>query len=128
VSDENVESVRSLWRAFRRGGIEAVLGIAAPDVEWVPFGAGGEVLRGHDALRDYMERRRATGNESIVEPISFSDLGEHVLVYGRYTAAGSEPQPVFWLYTFHDGALVRFEAFDQQAKALDAARRAMTSR
>ena len=58
---DNVELVRRLWSAFEKGGIEAVLEVADPDVEWEPYGGGGVVYRGHDGLRAYMEEARERG-------------------------------------------------------------------
>jgi ketosteroid isomerase-like protein len=120
VSEQNVETVRGLWRAFGRGGVDAVLRIADPDIEWVPHGGGGGVFRGHEGLREYMQQRDGAGGEVVTEPYSFTDLGEHVLVYGHYRAPGDDRR-IFWLYSFRDGLLVRFEAFDTQAAALRAA-------
>lgn len=117
MSEHNVEAVRSLWRAFGSGGIERVLKIADPDVEWIPRGGGGRVYRGHEGLRDYMTQTART-TEDGVSANTFTDLGDHVLVYGHF-----RDRPIFWLYTFRDELLVRFEAFDDQHDAIRAARR-----
>ena len=60
---DNVELVRRLWTAFERGGLDAVLEITDPDVEWEPYGGGGTVYRGHEGLRAYMGERRERGEE-----------------------------------------------------------------
>jgi ketosteroid isomerase-like protein len=120
MSDHNVEAVRSIWRAYAGGGLDAVFAIADPNVEWVPFGGDGQVYRGHDGLRQFMERSRS-GRRILAEPYSFTDLDPHVLVYGHYKAENSPDRQVFWLYCFREERLIRFEAFSEQGEALAAA-------
>jgi ketosteroid isomerase-like protein len=122
MSERNIQAVRSIWRAYGRGGLDAVVRVADPEVEWVPYGGEGRIYRGHDGLREFMERVRPREGVS-AEPYSFMDLDPHVLVYGHYDD-GEEDRPVFWLYVFRDERLVRFEAFADQDSAIAAARRA----
>jgi ketosteroid isomerase-like protein len=122
VTEQNIEAVRGLWRAFARGGIDTVLKIADEDVEWIPYGGGGRVYRGHDGLRRFISERDA-GEESVqAEPYGYGDYGESVIVYG-HVARGGADQRVFWLYRFRDGKLRRFEAFTDQQAAIAAATR-----
>src|SRR5918911_5009846 len=121
---DNVELVRRLWDAFERGGIEAVLEIADPDVEWEPYGGGGIVYRGHDGLRAYMESRRSRDEEADARLYSAFARGEAVVARGEVRIKG--PQGIVtmqpgWLYEFNDGKLVRFRGFPTQEAALRAA-------
>jgi ketosteroid isomerase-like protein len=120
VSERNVEKVRGLWRAFARGGIEDVLEIADEDVVWIPY--DGTVLKGHEDLKSWWRRRAAQAGTSVATAHSFTDFGDHVLVYGHVEASGSEAR-VFWVYTFTEDRLIRFEAFPDDASALAAMRR-----
>jgi ketosteroid isomerase-like protein len=121
---DNVELVRQLWSAFERGGIEAVLEIADPDVEWEPYGGGGTVYHGHDGLRAYMDERRARNEETDARLYSAFAKGESVVARGEVRIKGEHGivtmQPG-WLYEFRKGKLVRFRGFPTQEAALRAA-------
>lgn len=121
---DNVELVRRLWTAFERGGIEAVLEIADPDVEWEPYGGGGVVYHGHDGLRAYMESRRARDEEADARLYSAFAKGDAVVARGEVRIKGPHGivtmQPG-WLYEFKDGKLIRFRGFPTQEAALRAA-------
>jgi ketosteroid isomerase-like protein len=112
--------VKGLWRAFSRGGIDGVLNIVDEDVEWIPYGGGGHTFRGRDGLRRYMEERQERQGEVSAEPFGYGDYGQNVIVYG-HVIAGEDDQRVFWVYSFHDGKLRRFEAFTDQDAAVAAA-------
>ena len=118
---DNVELVRRLWSAFEHGGIEAVLEIADPDVEWEPYGGGGIVYRGHDGLRAYMQARRERGEETDARLYSAFAKGDAVVARGEVRIKGQHGivtmQPG-WLYEFRDGRLVRFRGFPTQEAAL----------
>jgi ketosteroid isomerase-like protein len=120
VSDRNIETVRGLWRAFSRGGLDSVLNIVDDDVEWIPYGGDGQTFRGHAGLRRFMEERDASAPEVVAEPYGYGDYGENVVVYGHVARQGKD-QRVFWLYSFRDGKLYRFEAFTDQDSAVAAA-------
>jgi ketosteroid isomerase-like protein len=121
---DNVELVRRLWSAFEQGGIEAVLEIADPDVEWEPYGGGGVVYRGHDGLRAYMQERRERGEETDARLYSAFAKGDAVVARGEVRIQGGRGivtmQPG-WLYEFRDGRLIRFRGFPTQEAALRAA-------
>jgi ketosteroid isomerase-like protein len=121
---DNVELVRQLWSAFEHGGIEAVLEIADPDVQWEPYGGGGLVYHGHDGLRGYMEERRARNEETDARLYSAFAKGDFVVARGEVQIRGDHGivtmQPG-WLYEFRAGRLVRFRGFPTQEAALRAA-------
>jgi ketosteroid isomerase-like protein len=121
---DNVELVRRLWSAFDRGGIEAVLEIADPDVEWQPYAGGGVVYRGHDGLRAYWSERSERGEATEARLYSAFAKGDAVVARGEVRIKGDSGivtmQPG-WLYEFHDGKLIRFRGFPTQEAALRAA-------
>jgi ketosteroid isomerase-like protein len=121
---DNVELVRQLWNAFERGGLEAVLEIVDPDVEWAPYGGGGSVYHGHDGLRAYMQERHARNEEADGRLYSAFAKGDFVVARGEVRIRGDHGivtmQPG-WLYEFRDGRLVRFRGFPTQEAALRAA-------
>lgn len=121
---DNVEKVRRLWQAFEGGGIEAVLEIVDPDVEWEPYGGGGVVFRGRDGLRAYMQSRRERNEEADGRLYSAFSKGDFVVARGEVRIQG--PNGVItmqpgWLYEFRDEKLVRFRGFPSQEAALRAA-------
>ena len=120
MEEHNIETVKGLWRAFSRGGIDSVLQIVDEDVEWVPYGGGGHIFHGRDGLRRYMEEREAHQGDVTAEPFGYGDYGDNVIVYG-HVVHGEDDQRVFWVYSFHDGKLRRFEAFTDQDQAVTAA-------
>src|SRR3954470_19244018 len=121
---DNVELVRRLWSAFEKGGIEAVLEIADPDVEWEPYGGCGVVYRGHAGLRSYMEERHERGEETDARLYSAFAKGDAVVARGEVQIKGEHGivtmQPG-WLYEFREGRLIRFRGFPTQEAALRAA-------
>lgn len=124
MEPDNVELVRRLWDAFERGGIEAVLEIADPDVEWEPYGGGGTVYRGHDGLRAYMRWRGDREEEA--DARLYSAFAKENFVVGRGEVQIRGPRGIVtmqpgWLYEFRDGKLVRFRGFPTQEAALEAA-------
>jgi ketosteroid isomerase-like protein len=124
MEPDNVELVRRLWEAFERGGIEAVLEIADPDVEWQPYGGGGEVYRGHEGLRAYMEWRAQRNEE--VESRLYSAFSQADVVVARGEVRIHGPHGIVtmqpgWLYEFSEGKLIRFRGFPTQEAAMRAA-------
>lgn len=124
MEPDNVELVRRLWDAFSRGGIDAVLEIADPDVEWEPYGGGGTVYRGHDGLRAYMQRRADRKEEA--DARLYSAFGKENFVIARGEVRIRGPRGIVtmqpgWLYEFNDGKLVRFRGFPTQDAAFEAA-------
>ena len=121
---DNVELVRQLWSAFERGGVEAVLEIADPDVEWEPYAGGGTVYHGHDGLRAYFDERRARNEETDARLYSAFAKGESVVARGEVRIKsdhGIVTMQPGWLYEFRDGKLVRLRGFPTQEAALRAA-------
>ncbi len=119
-----MELVRRLWAAFEQGGLEAVLEIADPDVEWEPYGGGGVVYRGHDGLRAYLGGRAERNEQTDARLYSAFAKGDCVVARGEVRIQG--PQGVVtmqpgWLYEFRDGKLLRFRGFPTQEAALRAA-------
>jgi ketosteroid isomerase-like protein len=124
MEPDNVELVRRLWEAFERGGIEAVLEIADPDIEWEPYGGGGVIYRGHDGLRAYMDWRASRHEQTDASLYSAFAKDNFVVARGEVRIRGTRGlitmQPG-WLYEFRGGKLIRFRGFSTQEGALRAA-------
>jgi ketosteroid isomerase-like protein len=130
MSQENVEIVRRMHRAWTEGGFPAVAEFTHPDFEMRQMAHHflGGTYRGADAARSmtdftlYFEDFRA-------EPEEFIDIGNNRVVVairerGRPHGATVELDQVFGvIYTLRDGKLAYMEWFNSPAEALEAARR-----
>ena len=134
MSQENVEVVRRLYDAARRGDDALPFELYARDIEWDARGAWpgraisdlGRVYRGHEGVRrfwrDYLsafERYDFTVEELI-------DAGDQVLAVVREHATGRLSQvaldnAVYALWTVHHGKLVRMRLYPTRMEALEAA-------
>ena len=89
--------------------MEALIAASAEDVEFRPYGAGGELLRGPDELREYFTRSTAEGSRTEAGVYDFVPAGDTVVVHGwvrvtRADGALADAQ-VQWTYTFRDGKI-----------------------
>jgi len=123
---DKVVAVRRLWEAFAEGGVDAVLEVCDPDVEWSLFGTDGQVVRGHDGLRNYMNEVAAHGDQIDADAYTYDPVGDDaVMVSGhvrRRTPQGMTDTQLHWIYRFRDDRLVRFDAYQTREEALRAAR------
>lgn len=83
----NLNSVRSLYDAFAKGDIPAVLGFLSPDIEWTEaegFPYGGTYV-GPQAVLEGVFMRFGTEWEGFAAvPAEFIDGGDRVVVLGQY--------------------------------------------
>jgi uncharacterized protein len=130
MSQENVEIVRSGYEAFARGDVDSVLDRLDPEVDWHPaIGplVGVESVRGREAMRRFLTRDLFDGFDQFrAEPLSFEDLGDFVLVMGRYIGRGESSgiemdQRVATLYELRDGKTVTMRDYATREEALEAA-------
>jgi ketosteroid isomerase-like protein len=123
---DNVAAVRRMWEAFAEGGLDDVLDLVDPDVEWSLFGTGGEVVRGYEGLRDYLSGRAAQGDQIDASVYDYEAIDDdQVLVSGHVrfrSPTGMSDTQLHWLYRFRAGRLVRFDAYRTRSEALEAAR------
>lgn len=129
MSQENVETVKSLFAAFATRDFDAAASVLHPAVEIRPAIVGGPegvVYRGLDGNRQFWADIDAAWTEFRIEPDEFLDLGEYVLVLGRAVAhaPGSDialDEASAWIAAVRDGRIVRFRSFSNQRDALEAA-------
>jgi uncharacterized protein len=131
LSQQNIDTVRSLYAAFAKGDVPAVLGGLAPNVEWREADnfiyADGNPYIGPNAVLQGVFLRVATEWDGFAaNPQQFFDAGETVIVTGRYTGAykatGKSVDAQFvHCWTLQDGTVIRFQ---QYADTLQVARAA----
>lgn len=127
MSQENVEVVKGLYRAFNRRDMAGLLALLDPDVEWVPVLAvlEGRVYRGHDDVRRWVADLDSDWEFFEVSYEEMRDLDDRVLVFGHWrargrTSGGESEQPGTWLYELKDGKVVRLQTFTNRDEALEA--------
>ena len=83
---DNVTLLKSLYDAFGRGDIPAVLGAMSPGIKWYeaegnPYMPSGEALVGPDAvLNDLFMKLGGDWDGFTVHPKTFHDAGNSVIV------------------------------------------------
>ena len=123
----NVQIVKSVYDAFGRGDIPAVLGAMAANVEWYqaegnPYQPSGAAWNGPDAILQNLFRRIGAEWESFrVVPRTFHDAGDTVIVEiryeGKYTPTGrSLNAQACHLFTLHGGKLTKFQQYVDTAQ------------
>jgi ketosteroid isomerase-like protein len=124
MSQENVEVVREIYRAWERGDFSSNEW-ADPDIEFVS-GAGPDeaVHRGIEAMGRAWREWLSAWEEFKVEPREFIDAGDDVLVLTEFRGRGkaSGAMPGGSLFTFRDGSVVRLASFTDPANAVAAMR------
>jgi uncharacterized protein len=128
VSQENVETIRKGLDAYNRRDVDAIMGICAPDVEFVPLRAvlEGVAYQGEDGLRRFLDDVSEEWSELRIDPEEFREVGACVVVLGRFKARGRASgvevdSPTAWVCKMRAGKLVRVRAYTDQAEALSAA-------
>jgi ketosteroid isomerase-like protein len=125
MSEENVEVVRAAFDAWNNGDMEALAEHYRPDtVTWSPEGwPEPGPFCGRDAVMRQFEELKATFDFEALEPMSFRDSGDRVVVRWIWRASGRGPelrQEMSSVYTLRDGKILATEFFWEYTKALEA--------
>lgn len=109
AGERNLKYVQRLWKAFRRGGLEALAEMIPPGVEWRPWDGQGQAVKGPEELRAFY------GSSGRAGPSSFVTVGENVLVRTEFPTSDGGSRPLFSLYEFSAGTLVRATSFEHES-------------
>lgn len=125
MSEDNAEVARRWVELFNeRANVAAFLSLLDPEVELQT--PGGPRLRGHDQARDWFE----AGSENVrtrIVPDRFIAEGDTVVGLGKVEVRWIESGEIAHegegagAYWFRDGKIIRWQPFDSQAAALEAA-------
>jgi ketosteroid isomerase-like protein len=129
-SMDNVKLMKSLYDAFGRGDIPAVLGAMSSDIKWHqaesnPYRPSGEAWVGPDAvLNNLFMKLGAEWDGFAVHPKLFHDAGGSIIVEGRYSgtykATGKNMDTQFChVWDVKDAKLARFQQYVDTAKLWD---------
>jgi ketosteroid isomerase-like protein len=124
MSEQNVEFVQSVYGAFARGDVPAVLGAFADDIEWfeaegMPYGG---LHRGPDAVAQNVFGPITDDVEGFaVTPEELIGSGATVAAVVRYTGTGKATGkaldvPVVHVWDVRDGKVARFRQFIDTVK------------
>lgn len=127
---DNVTFLKSLYEAFGRGDVPAVLGAMSPDIRWHeaegnPYRPSGEPWVGPDAvLTSLFMKLGAEWDGFSVHPKSFYDAGGSVIVEGRYSGTYKGTGKSMDIQMCHvwdvtDGKLTRFQQYVDTATLQD---------
>jgi len=122
MSEENVELVRRIHE--RWGRKESIRELVADDLEYVnpAYAVEPGTRIGRDSFGSVLE----TYPNFVFQPQRYVDVGDDVVVLGRYTAAGGVSGVELegdhgYVWTVKNGIAVRFQWFQSHAEALEAA-------
>jgi ketosteroid isomerase-like protein len=126
VSQENVELTRRFFEAWNAGDMDAIRAQYDPAIvvryaeDWPE---GSEPAMGREAVMRWIEQLHSTWDASSLEPISFIDLGDRVIVRQILRAVGHGPDlnlEVTVVTTRRKGKAILIEFFWDHAEALEA--------
>jgi ketosteroid isomerase-like protein len=123
----DIEVVKETFAAFAARDLEAVLALAAPDIEFsaVTSEHAGrtEPYRGHEGLRQYFRDVAAVWEELRLTPREFRARGDLILVTGK-VAARSRSRTVSgstgWIWRVRDGKVTYVRVYASAADAIAA--------
>jgi uncharacterized protein len=131
MSEEYVERVRWGYEAWNRRDFDQILEFADPEIDWT-FAEGFARLpgvdpayHGHEGVRRFWETFIEPWEQITIEVEELRDSFDCVVAFIRFRAVGREglkvDAPFAHVFTFRESRVIRFEAFDDRAAALEAA-------
>ena len=123
----DIEVVKATFAAFAARDLDAVLALAAPDIEFSAVtgehAGRTDPYRGHDGLRQYFRDVASVWEELRLTPREFRAHGDLVLVTGK-VAAGSRSRTVSgstgWIWRVRDGKVTYVRVYASAADAIAA--------
>jgi ketosteroid isomerase-like protein len=129
VSQENVDIVLEMFRAFRERDDDAMFSRYTPDIEWDLRGYSPWIeqplFRGPDGIREFFRKWLEDFEEFTSEALDPIGLGEQVVVTVTDSARGKRSGAALervtaQVWTFRDGSVCRIKIFDSRDEALKA--------
>jgi ketosteroid isomerase-like protein len=127
----NINSVQQVYAAFAKRGINTILSMLSPDVEWGepsnPFNPAAGTRHGHEGFLEWLNIGRQSEEILVLEPRKFLTDSDTVAVVG-YTRCLAKPTGRSYetdfvhLVTIRDGKIVRFQEFFDTYAAAEAFR------
>jgi uncharacterized protein len=130
MSEENVKLLRRAWEAWRRGDMDAVVSLWDPEVVWdfQHFQNWPETsYHGVEGIRRFLaEWLEMWGDYEVdVNEILPAPDGRVVSLFTQRAKGGQSGLPMVLsmaqIVTLRNGKIIRFDNYDDQARALEAA-------
>src|SRR5262245_5329687 len=127
MSAQNVELYRRGIEAFNQRDLEGFLALADPDVVGVSrvLAIEGESYRGHDGTRKWWTDRLGVFPDFAVQIVWVRDAGDLTVSELRNSASGEGSaaleELVWQVSEWRDGRVVRWQMYQQEGDALEAA-------
>ncbi len=123
---DNVEVVRRGYKAFKAGGVEAILEFLDPAIEWhmsAAFTHTPRVFQGHDGVREVFHFFDEQIEDLDADPHEFIDAGDRVIVpvrlHGRLRESG---EPVAYelvqVWLGREGKAIRLVTYPDRETAI----------
>ena len=121
---QNIQTVKSAYAAFKRGDIQGVLNTLTDEVEWHTPGEGlipqAGVHHGKDAVARFFQTVGQTMDFASFDPQTFVAQGDNVVATGRYDGTVKTTNRHFeaeWamVFTFKGSKVVRFQEYTDTA-------------
>ena len=128
MAQATVELARQVMDTLSRGDYSRLIEMTDPEVEWRSFfaqlGEGG-VYRGHDGMRRYVSDLSDAWEIVRADVEDVLGVGDVAVLIGRIhfrgRGSGVETEdPAGWMLKFRDGKVVRFRAFRDPERAVEA--------
>jgi uncharacterized protein len=124
VIGTDIEVVKAAFAAFAARDLDAVLALAAPDVEFLAVtgehAGRTQPYRGHDGMRQYFRDVASVWEELRLSPREFRGSGDMILVTGRVSAR-SRSRTVSgstgWIWRVRDGKIAYVRVYASAADA-----------
>ena len=128
MSEENVELHRHAIDAFNNRDLDAFLTLAHPDVVGTArvTAIEGRAYRGHDGIREWWRDMLGVFPDFRIEVVSVRDAGDLTVAKMRASAHGEGSAAPFEAFVWQvlewrDGLAVRWQTYEQERGALEAA-------
>jgi ketosteroid isomerase-like protein len=132
MSNANVAVVQSLYAAFGKGDIAAIIAGLSPDVHWFSGGRPEDYpafgpRKGHNAVQEFFKIVGDNNDFHHFSPKEFYPVDDKVFVLGDYAMTLNKPGKIYqrdWchIFTIKDGKVTSFREFLDTAQAAQAYR------
>src|ERR1051326_703938 len=127
---ENTQMVKSIYEAFGRGDIPAILNSLADNIEWIVGGREDGIpyagtYQGRDNVGQFFTVLAENVEYSVFEPREFIAQGDRVAVLGHYQgqikSSGNSVETEWAMsWTIADGKATHFRAYDDTSAVVAA--------
>jgi ketosteroid isomerase-like protein len=132
MSNSNITFVQSLYAAFSRGDIPAVIAGAAPDIDWVVNGRRSDFptfgsWKGQSEVQKFFESIAQHQESKEFSPQEFFAADDCVFVLGHYEwtirkTGRNVASDWVHVFTIRDGKVTKFREFNDTARFAEAYR------